>query len=156
MVIKMGTAARIVIAVLLIGSLVFIPIATVQVNSKEYQLTYSEVAVLVFTKTMGSIVHEVTTEDIVPQIFSEVKSREEADIILFLFILLMTLLLAAPIGSLVALASRAGFGLVIISMLPVTAYILNYGKPEAGLYIVWGLALLGLALGGPKKEKLKK
>ncbi|MFA4662163.1 hypothetical protein [Pyrococcus kukulkanii] len=152
----MGTAARIAIALLLIGALIFVPIATIQIGFKEYQLTYSEVAVLAFTKTMGSIIQEVTTEDIIPEIFSGTKNKEEVDILMFLFILFMTLMLAAPIGSLVALASRAGFGLVIISMLPVTVYVFNYGTPQAGLYIVWGLALLGLAFGGPKKEKSKK
>ncbi|ASJ17234.1 hypothetical protein A3L04_09220 [Thermococcus chitonophagus] len=149
----MGTAARIAIAILLIGALIFVPIATVQVGLRNYQLTYSEVAILAFTKTIGSIIHEVTAKDVIPEMFSEVKNREEVDLVMFFFILLMTLLLAAPIGSLVALASRAGFGLVIISMLPVTVYVFNYGTPQAGLYIVWGLALLGLAFGGSKKSK---
>ncbi|CAB50169.1 Hypothetical protein PAB0834 [Pyrococcus abyssi GE5] len=164
----MGAGARIAIAMVLIFAIIMTPIVRITTENKTVELTYGPIALAstaVITYGMFEEMH-VGLEDlagVLKGIVEEGNIPMNVNFFAFLVAIFVSLIYAIPLGAIMGVFSRAGFGLTLAGSIMLLVLLMGTNQeelggvmyPDYGLFIIMILAILGIVFGGSKKVVIK-
>ncbi|NJE04666.1 hypothetical protein E3E36_00565 [Thermococcus sp. M36] len=169
----MGSAARVVLAIVLLLALLVAPVITASGGQTErtVSMSYGTVTLLVLGSNIGNTDSFLARalkwvgnvlEDVDAYMDMETSTLTEVGVGIasFLVVLFMAVFLLPAVGSLLAFFTRWGFVLTIVGMSVLVGYVMSEVPlpPGAqlnpvGIGAIYLTSLLGLAVGGPGDSK---